>query len=201
MIETQQFTETERQQIASRMVSAWVFANVTMLISPMWTGEWDTEEQRDWIQEAINETAKEGQCMHCEATTLVKDNGSGPECFQCSPAEIHEWYIVDDYLAAALKRKGHIVVEFHRFLHVWGREGTGQAIKLDDDIQEIALDCRRFHQPESNHRHLQMIDNLSATLETVMAHFPDRMPPTDVEQRSLLIAEAKDLLRDYGYDR
>jgi len=52
--------------------------------------------------------------------------------------EIYEYWAVTKWLAEKLKEKGEVVFELWDF-HVWGRQTTGQAIKLDPVIQEIAL--------------------------------------------------------------
>jgi len=51
--------------------------------------------------------------------------------------EIYEWWSVSDWLADKLENRGEIVFEYLDF-KVWGRQTTGQAIKLDNIIQEIA---------------------------------------------------------------
>lgn len=53
--------------------------------------------------------------------------------------EVYEWWAVDSWLGAKLKGRGHIVLDLGQ-LTVWGREGTGQAIKMDGDIQAITLE-------------------------------------------------------------
>jgi len=58
-----------------------------------------------------------------------KETGEYPEIF--------EWWSVSDWLADKLENRNEIVFEYLDF-KVWGRQTTGQAIKLDKVIQEIA---------------------------------------------------------------
>lgn len=51
--------------------------------------------------------------------------------------EIFEFWSVSDWLYDKLREKGEIVFECLDF-YVWGRRTTGQALYLDDVIQEIA---------------------------------------------------------------
>jgi hypothetical protein len=56
--------------------------------------------------------------------------------------DILEYWAVSDILADRLEMKGEAVLrEFG--LNIWGRATSGQAIKLDGIIQEIAKDCYR----------------------------------------------------------
>lgn len=55
------------------------------------------------------------------------------------PREVYEWWAIDSWLGKKLTDRGHIVLDLG-FMTVWGREGTGQAIKMDYDIQQITLD-------------------------------------------------------------
>lgn len=52
--------------------------------------------------------------------------------------EAYEHWLVSDWLADELKRKGEIVGDFAG-LTIWGRCATGQTISLDRVIQDIAI--------------------------------------------------------------
>lgn len=56
--------------------------------------------------------------------------------------EIYEYWLVSDWLAEQLSNKGEIIETNFYGLCVWGRTTTGQAVKMDSVIQEIANECR-----------------------------------------------------------
>lgn len=54
-------------------------------------------------------------------------------------SEVYEHWIVSEWLARKLKAKGYPTAEVAG-LTIWGRGTTGQAISMDEVIQEIAVD-------------------------------------------------------------
>lgn len=52
-------------------------------------------------------------------------------------SEIFEWWLVSSYLARKLQEQGEVVIDALG-CHWWGRTTSGQAIYLDNVIQEIA---------------------------------------------------------------
>ncbi len=59
---------------------------------------------------------------------LVRDNS---EC-----AEVFEWWAVSSWLAEYLRENGHVMLDWYG-IDVWGRETTGQAIKMDGVIRDF----------------------------------------------------------------
>lgn len=59
----------------------------------------------------------------------VTDNADG--------AEVYEWRRVSPWLADQLEGVGEVVLKNH-YGEWWGRQGTGQAVKMDGVIQKIA---------------------------------------------------------------
>ena len=51
--------------------------------------------------------------------------------------EINHYYIVSDYLGRHLKKEGEIVIEEFNNT-IWGRQGCGQAVFMDDCMSNIA---------------------------------------------------------------
>ena len=51
--------------------------------------------------------------------------------------EIHEYWNVSDMLSARLEKHGEVVFQIFG-MNVWGRQGTGQMLKLDGVIKTIA---------------------------------------------------------------
>lgn len=56
-------------------------------------------------------------------------------------SEVFEHWIVSDWLARKLEAAGHPVARDFLGLTIWGRPTTGQAIRLDSVILQIARDC------------------------------------------------------------
>ena len=100
----------EKQEQASRLVEKHVLHNLCL------TAEKMLEENPDLLFEAKN--YKED-----------KETGEYPE--------IYEFWAVSKWLGDSLEEKGEIIFEMLDFT-CWGRQATGQAIKLDGVIQEIA---------------------------------------------------------------
>src|SRR5579864_5766786 len=50
--------------------------------------------------------------------------------------EIYEWWIVSDWLAEKLKKQGEPILD-NNYGTWWGRTTTGQAIFLDEVIEDI----------------------------------------------------------------
>ena len=61
------------------------------------------------------------------------------EGIEPDPDEIYEHWVVDDFLYEKLEQQGESVGELFN-LRIWGRGCTGQVIKLDSVIQQIAAD-------------------------------------------------------------
>ena len=100
----------EKQEQASRLVERHVLHNLCL------TAEKMIEEDPDLLYDAKN--YKED-----------KETGEYPEIF--------EFWAVSKWLGDKLEEKDEVTFEMLDFI-VWGRQCTGQAIKLDEVIQEIA---------------------------------------------------------------
>ena len=99
-----------KQKIAEELVRNHVIHNLCLTV------EHALQEEPDLLYEAEN--------------YVQNEQGEYPE--------IYEYWAVTEWLAEKLKEKGEVVFELWDF-HVWGRQTTGQAIKLDPVIQEITL--------------------------------------------------------------
>ena len=102
--------DKEKQEQASRLVERHVLHNLCL------TAEKMIEEDPDLLYNAKN--YKED-----------KETGEYPEIF--------EFWAVSKWLGDKLEKKDEVTFEMLDFM-VWGRQTTGQAIKLDEVIQEIA---------------------------------------------------------------
>jgi hypothetical protein len=54
-----------------------------------------------------------------------------------NPADVYEWWHVESWLARKLRDAGEVV---HMDLGIWGRQGTGQALSMDQAFRVIARD-------------------------------------------------------------
>ena len=100
----------EKQEQASRLVEKHVLHNLCL------TAEKMIEEDPDLLYDAKNYIED-------------KETGEYPEIF--------EFWAVSEWLGDRLKEKDEVIFKMLDFI-VWGRQATGQAIKLDEVIQEIA---------------------------------------------------------------
>jgi len=81
--------------------------------------------------------------LHNLSLTAEKELKENPELldeaknYDYGESEIYEFWAVDEWLANKLENKGEIIFKMLDFI-VWGRQTTGQAIKMDNVIQEIA---------------------------------------------------------------
>ena len=80
-------------------------------------------------------TLKENPDLLFEAKNYKEDKETGEY------PEIYEFWAVSEWLGDKLKEKGEVTFEMLDFM-VWGRQTTGQAIKLDEVIQEIAEELK-----------------------------------------------------------
>ena len=100
--------ELEKQRKAEELVRNHAICNLCL------TAEKELEENPELLEEAKN----------------YKPEGE-------EYPEIYEYWAVSNWLADKLEAKGEIIFEMLDFI-VWGRQATGQAIKMDSVIQEIA---------------------------------------------------------------
>ena len=56
--------------------------------------------------------------------------------------EVMEWWLVSDWLAKKLEARKEVVINYADFNYFWGRQCSGQAIKLDTLIQDIAKEYK-----------------------------------------------------------
>lgn len=112
--------DLELQQKGEKLVSLHIIHNLCL------TAEKELEENPELLYEAKN------YYMRDEVGNKVEEEGENGYY-----PEIMEYWAVDEWLANKLENKGEIIFEMLDF-RVWGRQATGQAIKLDNIIQEIA---------------------------------------------------------------
>ncbi len=60
------------------------------------------------------------------------------------PAEVYEWWAVNEYFAAKLIQHGECVLD-NDYGYWWGRQATGQAILMDGTLQNIARETLQAH--------------------------------------------------------
>jgi hypothetical protein len=89
----------------------------------------------------MNEALKENPELLFEANNYEKNkeklNIDNKDRDSWDEPEVYEFWAVDEWLYDKLTEKGEITFEYLDF-YIWGRQTTGQAIYLDEVIQEIA---------------------------------------------------------------
>lgn len=104
------------QEIAERLVEMEIYQFQTQIIEALLRQSHEQSDLPIQWEDVENATDQEGE-----------------------PQEIYEWWCCSDWLAWHLAKRGHPVLRITHVGRWWGRTCTGQAIKLDGDIQEIAL--------------------------------------------------------------
>ena len=108
--------EINAQEQAGRLVAKEILCSVNLTV------EKELRDNPDLLFESAN--------FYPQDENGDKDeNGDYPE--------IYEYWAVSKWLGDRLKEQGEIIFEMLDF-NVWGRQCTGQAILLDNVIQEIA---------------------------------------------------------------
>lgn len=110
-------SEIEKQQQGEKLVEKHIIHRASLLMDE------ELKRNPEVLEEAENYFPVD------ENGKRDDENGEYPE--------IMEFWIVSDWLADKLKDWGEVVFELYDF-KIWGRQATGQAIKLDNTIQEIA---------------------------------------------------------------
>lgn len=82
---------------------------------------------------------KENPDLLFEAKNYYAKNENGDKDENGEYPEIMEFWAVSDWMANKLEEKGEVVFEMLDF-NVWGRQCTGQRIKMDYIMEEIAKD-------------------------------------------------------------
>jgi len=147
-METKLLTESEKQREIDKFVSREVIHCASMLVSQL------SEEKEGGLYEEFpelfsgNASIGTWTCTDCDHTweegpenvkecpacgMFVSDEDFEPEEYH----EILEHWVVSEYLARELERRGESITrDFYGFT-IWGRPTHGQAISLDGVIIEI----------------------------------------------------------------
>lgn len=130
--------QEKRQQNGKRLVENHIHANASTLVCEL-------SQKPDYMDNLLNlQTRTVWECDSCGHKAANRD--ALDECCDEAQAgdstqsetdlEVYEHWIVSDWLGRQLEKRGEIVGEF-KGLTIWGRTCTGQAIFLDEVIQEI----------------------------------------------------------------
>jgi len=113
--------EKEKQEQARKLVAVHIIESINNTIGKA------IEENPSILNEAKNyyPINDEGE--------KDEENGEYPE--------IYEFWSVSGWIADRLEAKGEIIFDYLDFI-VWGRQCTGQAIYMDEVIQDIAEDTK-----------------------------------------------------------
>ena len=95
--------------------------------------DWDIEPYRKEtlksLRDDVSRHVEDDYQKFCDAHNLDPERN-----------EVYEHWIVSDWLARKLEKRGEVVEQDFHGLTIWGRCCTGQAILLDHVIQQIALE-------------------------------------------------------------
>lgn len=120
-----QFDESERQDLATKLLNRELYCCMTQEVDFMLNQSYENDSPItfDDIKNYYPETS-----------------GDGEE----EPPEIYEWWAVSVWLGEKLDNAAECVIESYGKTF-WGRQCTGQAIKLDSVIQHIAVEyCQNW---------------------------------------------------------
>lgn len=104
--------------------------------------DWDEETLCRFIEEQMGDSWSDIVGHRFPGTEIPEEETDQVKEYireKADQREVYEWWAVSDWLGRKLKELGHIVIDLGQ-LTVWGREGTGQAILMDGDIQKITLE-------------------------------------------------------------
>lgn len=104
----------------------WSYDEVTNLYPD--PGDWTYDQCREWLDDhGVDHPDAEAEIAAWAQT--ISDHAE--------PAEIYEWWAVSDWLARQLTAIGEPVLD-NAYGYWWGRTCTGQAMKMDGTLQQIA---------------------------------------------------------------
>ena len=119
--------------LPDRLSDEWQLESVTNLYPD--PSEWDAAQCLAWLDEHISASDIEWhyrddpEYWASALQALVEDHAE--------PAEIYEWWAVNDWLAEKLEEIGEPVLS-NSYGHWWGRTCTGQAMIMDGTLQRVA---------------------------------------------------------------
>lgn len=125
----------ENQHVLDKLVDEYVAANVT-----------------DMVDDLV-------KSFHPDWDLFEFDNFEADEDGYCP--EVLQWFIVHPFLGEYLRNKGEVVLE-RLGGWIWGRQGFGQALWMDDPITEFLVDVawrRGLLTVERGSRHEVQSDN------------------------------------------
>jgi len=133
--------EMEFMQKCAELADGNVYCRQSSLVEKLLLDEVFTWDDVDNLNEHFNARHLiNGNCNDCGARTEI--DGDTELCKTCfketwEDQEIYEWWVVSDWLREKLRDKGQAILE-NDYGAWWGRRTTGQAIKMDGVIREIA---------------------------------------------------------------
>lgn len=104
--------------------------------------DWDEETLFRFLEEEMGDSWSDITGHRFPGTEIDEDETDKVKEYireNADQREVYEWWAISPWLAAKLKGREEIVIDLGQ-LDVWGRQTTGQAIKMDGDIQAITLE-------------------------------------------------------------
>jgi hypothetical protein len=138
------------QRQTGELVAREVLACASMFVGRLIQLETQETGSLDYESEAQNLMGGYKQCEHCEGERTIynEDSEEDEECSECYgegeiSVDIYEHWIVSDWLGRHLKQRDEVVEEYYG-LTIWGRQCSGQAIKLDGVMEQIVDELSMF---------------------------------------------------------
>ena len=94
----------------------------------------------DAISNITSYSDQAGNTLSAEALEEAQQNDSFYDLYHEEHAEIYTWYLITDWLADKLTKKGEPILN-NEYGTWWGRTTFGQLIVADSVIHEIAEEC------------------------------------------------------------
>ncbi len=127
-IKAQHTWYAEHERELDQVVSEVIIYNVSRLVSNVSKAFWEKPDSFDLYEEQVIN-------IYSKVDESFEEDGAEPTYFEA----LQHW-IVADWFADELKKRGEIVDEDFLGLTIWGRAACGQAISLDYVVQDILKD-------------------------------------------------------------
>lgn len=134
-------TDSEKQKAVESFVSSEVYVCQSMLVEELLNKSiFSFDDIQNLYRVFDGKLLRPNTCYSCKLsfTSLDSETGECQDCFEENQAaqDIFEWWIVSNWLANKLKGQGEPILE-NDFGTWWGRTCTGQAIYMDEVINDI----------------------------------------------------------------
>lgn len=153
---SREYHSAENQRILSKLVEREVICCMSYEMDKLLSvnTELNDEDLPSWeeVENIYNYVCPECGDVVSDLDEVAEEDSEGNTVFICNncgnttedewdeePAEVFEWWMVSNFLARELKKRGEVILTWGNGKY-WGRCTTGQAIMMDYIICKIAED-------------------------------------------------------------